>query len=73
MDGTDERSNADAGIARSRVAYTIRETAELLSLGVRKVEYLVQSGEIESFKIGKARRITGAAIEAFVDSRQDAA
>ena len=49
------------------LACTVRETARLLSVGTRKVEYMIQTGELKSIKIGRARRIPRAEITAYLD------
>lgn len=66
----DSALNATAG--SEPLACTIRETARLLSVGTRKVEYMIQSGELESIKIGRARRVPRKAIEAYLDQRRAA-
>jgi hypothetical protein len=38
----------------------------MLSLGVTKGYQLINSGELESFKIGRATRVTTASIRAYV-------
>ncbi len=53
------------------LACTIREAARLLSLGTRKVEYMIQTGELESIKIGRARRIPREAIDAYIKERRE--
>ena len=55
------------------LAYTLAEAARLLSVGKRKVEYMVQAGELKSVKIGRARRITRAELLAYVERQQTAA
>lgn len=41
----------------------------MLGVGVTKGYELINSGELESFTIGRARRITTASIEALIDRR----
>ena len=53
--------------------YTVREAAQLLSLGTRKVEYMIKSGELKSIKIGRARRIPRKAVEALIERDEPAA
>lgn len=69
MHGSDVQVSGTGG----RYAYTIGQAAQLLSLSYSKVEKLIASGELASFKVGKARRISGAAIEDFIRDRQAAA
>ncbi|GGC31196.1 hypothetical protein GCM10011371_18300 [Novosphingobium marinum] len=42
---------------------------DMLGVGVTKGYELINSGELESFTIGRARRITTASIEALIDRR----
>lgn len=56
-----------------RVAYTIKDTARLLSLSVRKVEYMVKAGQLESFTVGKSRRIAGTTIREYVEHQMQQA
>jgi excisionase family DNA binding protein len=46
--------------------YRVAEAAKLLALGVSAVNELIARGEIESVKIGAARRITRSGLEAYV-------
>ena len=39
--------------------YTVKETAQLLKMGEATIWRLVKSGELDSVKVGKARRIRG--------------
>ncbi len=39
--------------------YTVKEAAELLKMGEATVWRLVRSGELDSVKLGKSRRIRG--------------
>lgn len=55
------------------IACTVKEAARLLSLGTRKVEYMVKSGELESVKIGRSRRIPRKAIDTYLESLRDRA
>ena len=48
-----------------RVLLTAEETAECLKVGRCKVYDLIRSGELESFKIGRLRRIPVASVQAF--------
>jgi excisionase family DNA binding protein len=53
-----------------QVAYTVQDAAGLLGLGERTVWEMIRAGEIESVKIGKSRRISRAAIVAFIESKR---
>lgn len=62
----------DAANGSEPVAYRLRDAAAKLALGLRTVEGLVASGELNSFKVGKARRVPAAAIDEFLTKRQAA-
>jgi excisionase family DNA binding protein len=55
------------------LAYSVAEAARLLSLSPRKLVYLIQAKELRSFKVGKARRITAASLDAFIAKQERAA
>jgi len=69
MPASDHSHARTDAIDRSRIAYTVEETAHLLSLSVRKVKYLVNTGELASIKVGRARRVHGSAIEEFAQQQ----
>lgn len=50
-----------------KALHTVEETASILSLGRTAVYQLLQSGQLESVKIGKARRVLHSSIEAFIE------
>ena len=50
----------------SKILYTVEETANILSLGRTVVYQLLASGELESVKVGRARRVLYTSIENFV-------
>jgi excisionase family DNA binding protein len=52
----------------SKLAYTVEEAAELLSLSRAHVYRLIELGDLQSVKIGKCRRVTCAQLEAYVSS-----
>jgi len=54
----------------SKLAYTVLEACRLLSLSRAFVYRLIESGELESITIGRARRITSAQLDAFVQARE---
>lgn len=54
----------------SKLAYTVVEACRLLSLSRAFVYRLIESGELESITIGRARRITSAQLDAFVQARE---
>lgn len=51
------------------IAVTPKVGFDLLGVGVTKGYELINSGELEAFKIGRATRITTSSIEAFVARR----
>jgi excisionase family DNA binding protein len=52
------------------VAYSVAEAARLLSISQRKLTYLIMLKEIRSFKVGKSRRVTAAALADFVTKQE---
>lgn len=48
---------------------TISEAAGLLNLGRSLVYQLVMRGQIESIKIGRARRVPAPALERFIEEK----
>lgn len=52
--------------ARSRLVYSIDEAAELLGIGRTFMFHLVATGEIESFKLGKRRKIPREEIDRYI-------
>jgi excisionase family DNA binding protein len=63
MRASDEAPYGADAVDRDRIAYTLEDTARLLSISIRKVKYMVDSGELPSIKVGRARRVHGTAIE----------
>jgi excisionase family DNA binding protein len=49
-----------------KMAYTIEEAAELLSLSRAQLYRLIEVEDLPTVKVGKARRITYAQLEQFV-------
>lgn len=52
--------------AESRLMYTVKEAAELLSLSRAHLYRLIDSGEIGSVTVGRCRRITHHQIEEYL-------
>ena len=50
----------------SKLAYTVLEAAELLSLSRAHVYRLIEIGELGSVKIGKSRRVSAEQLVAFL-------
>jgi excisionase family DNA binding protein len=61
--------DASAPVAPQRepIAYTLQEVARLLSLSYRKVRYMVDSGEIEVARFGRARRVLRTTLDEYVE------
>jgi excisionase family DNA binding protein len=55
--------------AGDRLLFRPDEAAAMLAIGRAKFYELITSGEIDSIKIGKARRITRESLEGFIASR----
>jgi excisionase family DNA binding protein len=53
--------------ARSRLAYSVEEAAAQLGIGRTFMFQLIATGEIESFKIGKLRKISHDALIGYVN------
>ncbi len=53
-------------IVHVKLVYTVEETCRLGSLSRAQLYRLIDSGEIATVKIGKTRRITSRALDAFV-------
>lgn len=68
-----QRSADTASPANDQIAYKVPQAAKVLDLSARKVWELVYAGEIESIKIGRSRRVTRAALVAYVDRLRGAA
>lgn len=69
----DNSTGGNGGSSDEQFAYRVPHAAKVLDLGVRTVWGLVHSGEIESIKIGSARRIPRAALVAYVEKLRGAA
>jgi len=62
--------------APGRLLYSIEEAADLLGIGRTFMFHLVATGEINSFKIGKRRKIARDALDGYIErlrSEQSAA
>jgi excisionase family DNA binding protein len=54
----------------SKLAFTVRDAASLLSVSRSHVYELIQAGKIDSIKIGRARRITAKQLETYLEERE---
>lgn len=53
-----------------KLAYTVAEAAKKISLSRSSVYELIQSGEIETIKIGRSRRITEGQLLRFLTRKE---
>ncbi len=60
------RAEMPASAAR-RLVYSVEEAADLLGIGRTFMFHLVATGEIDSFKIGKRRKIPRDAIDGYIE------
>lgn len=67
MDTTEAEERGAHTMDLDRIAYTVKDTARLLSLSQRKVRYLIATGELPSIKVGAARRVHGSAIREYAE------
>ncbi|MEM7272657.1 MAG: helix-turn-helix domain-containing protein [Actinomycetota bacterium] len=51
----------------NKLAYSVEETADMLSVGRDSIYELIRTGQLATFKIGKRRLVALADIEAFID------
>lgn len=51
--------------------YKPEEVAEILRVSLRTVNTLLKNGEIEFFRVGNRRRITGDAIQNYINKNID--
>ena len=54
-------------------AYAPKDAARLLGLSERKLDELIATRALKSFKVGKSRRISSDAIDQFIKEREKAA
>jgi len=60
------RSEVPASASR-RLVYSVEEAADLLGIGRTFMFHLVATGEIDSFKIGKRRKIPRDALDGYIE------
>jgi excisionase family DNA binding protein len=56
--------------AAARLLLTVEEAAEVLSLGRTTVYNLIRAGDLDSVRIGRARRVSMDALRTFLKERQ---
>jgi excisionase family DNA binding protein len=54
-------------------AYAPKDTARLLGISERKLDELIRTQAIKSFKVGKSRRISAEAIDQFIKQQEKVA
>jgi len=65
------RESRESATAKVKLLVTIADAAEALALGRSAVYELLLTGQIQSVKIGRARRIPVDALQAFVARQLD--
>lgn len=60
-------ANGNQVPADDQIAYKVPHAAQVLDLSDRQMWELVRRGDIESFKIGASRRISRAALVAYIE------
>jgi excisionase family DNA binding protein len=60
-------------VTEKPLAYSVAEASRLLGISQRKLTYLILEKELRSFKVGKSRRITAAAIDEYIKRQEKAA
>jgi excisionase family DNA binding protein len=60
-------------VEQQPIAYKPDQAARLMGISERKLDELIATKEIRSFKIGKSRRITHDAITAFIKKKEQEA
>jgi excisionase family DNA binding protein len=66
---TEDRLRANKGQGPGqveRLAFTVEQAAEILGIGRDRVYNLLRTGQLESIKIGKLRRIPRSALDSYV-------
>lgn len=56
-----------------KLLFTVEEAATILGIGRSRIFELIRTGQLESLKIGKSRRVTREHMEAFVQRKSRAA
>lgn len=70
MTQSEHQGVKSAMVESTKVAYSVTEAAELLSLGRTLVFSLIKSGELGSMKVGHRRLVTYEDLQAFVHQRR---
>ncbi len=56
-----------------KLAFSVREAAEVLGIGQTLAKELVRTGELRSIKVGRRRLVAKVDLESFVEDRREAA
>jgi excisionase family DNA binding protein len=67
MRDSTQQFTAMRGSGIQKLAYSTREAAEQVGLSPRQIQSYIQAGVLESFTIGRSRRITHQALVDFID------
>ena len=59
--------HADRASVPSRLLYSVEEAADLLGIGRTFMFHLLATGEIDSFKIGKRRKVPRDALDGYIE------
>jgi excisionase family DNA binding protein len=59
--------HADKVSAPRRLLYSVEEAADLLGIGRTFMFHLLATGEIDSFKIGKRRKVPRDALDGYIE------
>lgn len=70
MDATDGRKDGEPATDQERLAYKLKDAAQLLSLSYRKVRDMADKGELEVFKIGRVRRVHADVLDSYIRRQQ---
>lgn len=52
-----------------KLAYTTEEAAEMLSISPSQMKMMIKTGEVDSFKIGRLRRISHESLVNLLEAR----
>ena len=71
--GEADNLTTQKGSQMEKMLFTVKETAEMLSVSRNRVYELIYAEQLASIKIGRSRRVSRASILRFVDSASPAA
>lgn len=67
MLGSGDKNSATLGSTNERDAYDVPEVAQRLGVGENYVWVLIRNGALESFKLGRLRKVAAEDLRAFID------